>query len=68
MTRRSYLKKRGGSLSYYRKQNNQMKRRDSIPCRGLLESNTLDKIAAVEAVKETETAASLHRKGEMIKV
>ena len=68
MTRRSYLKKRGGSLSYCRKQSNQMKRRDSIPCRGLPESNTLVKTAAVEAAKETETAASLHRKGEMIKV
>ena len=68
MTRRSYLKKRGGLLSFCRKQSNQMKRRNSIPCKGPLESNTLDKTAAVETATETKTAASLHRKGEMIKV
>ena len=60
------MKKRGGLLSYSRKQSNQMKRKDLIPCRGLLEINTLDKTAAVETV--IETAALLHRKGEMIRV
>ena len=66
--RRSYLKKRGGLLNCSKKQSNQMKIKNSIPCRKLPEHITPNKTMTGAVEIEIESAASLHRQGEMRKV